>query len=84
MANVTRQQLDDDIAANAAAQQATGTLTTTYIADVTAFLQTVQEPDFSAEDASVQAQIAALMASGQAVQDAINALPPPPGGAKAA
>jgi hypothetical protein len=76
---VNRDQLDADIAANAAAQQATGTLTTTYIADVTAFLQTVQEPDFSAEDASVQAQIAALTASGQAVQDAINALPPPPG-----
>ncbi len=76
---VNRDQLDADIAANAAAQQATGTLTTTYIADVTAFLQTIQEPDFSAEDASVQAQIAALTASGQAVQDAINALPPPPG-----
>ena len=77
--SVNRDQLDADIAANAAAQQATGALMTTYIADVTAFLQTVQEPDFSAEDASVQAQIAALTASGQAVQDAINALPPPPG-----
>ena len=75
---VDRTQLDADIAAAAAAQQATGTLATTYIADVTAFLQTVQQPDFSAEDAQVQTQITALQASGQALQDAINALPPPP------
>ncbi len=79
MANVTRDQLDADIAASNAAQQATGALTTTYIADVNAFLQSVQQPDFSAEDAQVQATITALQASGQAVQDAINQLPPPPG-----
>ncbi len=84
MANVTRDQLDADIAAAAAAQQATNALTTTYIADVTAFLGTIQEPDFSAEDSQVQAQIAALQAQGQAIQDAINQLPPPPGPAKAA
>ncbi len=79
MANITRDQLDADIAAAAAAQQATGALTTTYITDVTAFLGTVQEPDFSAEDAQVQAQITALQTQGQAIQDAINQLPPPPG-----
>ncbi len=75
---VSRDQLDADIAAAAVAQQATNALTTTYIADVTAFLGTVQEPDFSAEDSQVQAQIAALQAQGQAVQDAISQLPPPP------
>ncbi len=80
---VSRDQLDADIAASVAAQQATGALTTTYIADVNAFLLTVQAPDFSAEDAQVQATIAALQASGQAVQDAINQLPPP-GPSKAA
>ena len=81
---VDRTQLDADIAASVAANQAQNQLVTTYIADVTAFLGTIQQPDFSAEDADVQSQIAALQASGQAIQDAINALPPPPGGAKAA
>ncbi len=75
---VDRTQLDADIAANTAANQAQNQLVTTYITDVTAFLGTIQQPDFSAEDAEVQAQIAALTASGQAIQDAIAALPPPP------
>ncbi len=79
MPNITRDQLDADIAAGTAANQAQNALVTTYITDVNAFIGQVQQPDFSAEDAQVVAQMQALQTSGQAIQDAINALPPPPG-----
>lgn len=63
---VSRDQLDADIA----------TLSTNlpvYITAVNALIAAIQQPDFSAEDASTQALIAD-------VQAAQNQLPPPPPG----
>lgn len=76
---VDRATFDADLATYVAAGQAQQQLATTYITDVTTLLGLITSPDFSAEDATVQSAIAAVQASGTALQTAITNLPPPPG-----
>jgi D-arabinose 1-dehydrogenase-like Zn-dependent alcohol dehydrogenase len=75
---VDRATFDADLAAEDAAQTAQQQLVTTYIADVTAFIGLQPVLDLAAEDATVQAGLAAVNTSGAAVAAGIAALPPPP------
>lgn len=81
---IDRSTFDADLAAYVAADQAQEALVTTYIGDVTTLLGLMQAPDFSVEDATVQAAITAVQTSQAAVTAAQAALPPPPGPAKPA
>jgi hypothetical protein len=74
-----RPTFDADLATYVAADQAQESNVTTYIGDVTTLLGLLTAPDFSVEDATVQAAITAVNTSQAAVVAAQAALPPPPG-----
>ena len=78
MANVTRQQFDDDLAAEQQAQADYIAADTDYIAAVDAFIGLQQVIDLAAEDAIVQNALTNINTQKAAVDAAKARIPTPP------